>query len=181
MHKLAMTMAASAAILCLSSIGWSANAMTGPGPAKGLPGANATRRGRRPHAKAGGGPYCPPGYVRRCGPRIVAGAAPATDRRNGDEFPAHAIVSDWKPEPLVPDSNRHDFERKVWRTIVFRTEEMRQLTFGDPGRATYLRNGGRLFEPVLERLDGNLIAIHGDAIERAATLCHQKAFSAELP
>jgi hypothetical protein len=44
MHKLAMTMAASAAILCLSSIGWSANAMTGPGPAKGLPGANATPR-----------------------------------------------------------------------------------------------------------------------------------------
>jgi hypothetical protein len=40
MHKLA----ASAAILCLSSLGWSANAMSGPGPAKGLPGANDTTR-----------------------------------------------------------------------------------------------------------------------------------------
>lgn len=44
MHKLAMTMAASAAILCLSSVGWNANAMSGPGPSNGLPGANTTPR-----------------------------------------------------------------------------------------------------------------------------------------
>ena len=86
-----------------------------------------------------------------------------------------------KPEPLVPDSHRHDFERKMRRTFVFRVEEMRQLTFGDPSRAAYLRNGGRLSEPIYESLDGDLIAVHGDAIERAAALCHQEAISAELP
>ena len=66
MHKLAMTMAASAAILCLSSLGWNANAMSGPGPSNGLPGANTTPR--QEAACQGWGRFCPPGYVRRCGP-----------------------------------------------------------------------------------------------------------------
>jgi hypothetical protein len=34
MRKLTITMAVSATILCLSSIGWSANAATGPGPSQ---------------------------------------------------------------------------------------------------------------------------------------------------
>ena len=34
---------------------------------------------------------------------------------------------------------------------------------------------------VLERLDGNPITIQGDAIERAAALCHQEACFAEVP
>ena len=59
MHKLTIMMAASAAILCLSSIGWSANAMTGPGPSKGLPGANDTPR--QLAACRGWGRFCPPG------------------------------------------------------------------------------------------------------------------------
>jgi hypothetical protein len=69
----------------------------------------------------------------------------------------------------------------VRRTIVFRAEEMRQLAFRDPGRAPHLRNGGRLSEPVPKGLNGNPIAIHDDAIERAAALCHQEALSADLP
>lgn len=60
MRKLAITMAISAAILCL---GASANAMVG---SKGLPQLNYTPR---PHQVAcqGWGPYCGPGYVRTCG------------------------------------------------------------------------------------------------------------------
>jgi hypothetical protein len=85
MHKLAMTMAASAAILCLGSLGWSANAVTGPG---GLPGAIPRPRGRRPHAKDGGGIVRQDTSARAA--RIVAGAAPAGDPRNGDLFPLHA-------------------------------------------------------------------------------------------
>ena len=81
MHRLAMTMAASAAILCLGSVGWNANAMSGPGHRTVSP-APIPRRGRRPHAKAGGD------IVRQDtsagAARIVAGAAPADDRRNGD-------------------------------------------------------------------------------------------------
>jgi hypothetical protein len=40
MRRLAITIAASAAILCLIPTGWSTNAMTGPGPSKALPDAN---------------------------------------------------------------------------------------------------------------------------------------------
>ncbi len=89
MHKLAMTMAATAAILALSSLGWSANAMNGPGPSKGLPGAKDSPRQEAACQGWGGG-----GIVRRDtsarAARIGAGAALATDWRNGDEFPAQA-------------------------------------------------------------------------------------------
>ncbi len=81
MHKLAMTMAASAAILCLSSVGWNANAMSGPGSSNGLPGANITPR-QEPHAKAGGGIVRQDTFAGAA--HIVAGAAHADDRRNGD-------------------------------------------------------------------------------------------------
>jgi hypothetical protein len=62
MRKLTIAMAASAAIVCLSSIGGSANAMTGPGSSKRLlSGTNYTQR--QEAACHGWGPVYPPGYV----------------------------------------------------------------------------------------------------------------------
>jgi hypothetical protein len=42
-------------------------------------------------------------------------------------------------------------------------------------------HGGWLFEPVLDGRDATLIAIHGDAIERAASLYHQEVLSTDEP
>jgi hypothetical protein len=90
-HKLAMTMAATAAILALSSLGWRANAMNGPGPSKGLAGANDTPRQEAAcQGWAGGDIGIVHQHSSARAARIVAGAALATDRRNGDEFPAQA-------------------------------------------------------------------------------------------
>jgi len=66
MRRLVITIAASAAILFLIPTGWSANAMTGPGPSKALPDANYTLR-HEAGCRGGWGRYgCGPGFVRRC-------------------------------------------------------------------------------------------------------------------
>lgn len=70
--------------------------MTGPEPSKSLPGTNTTPR-QEAACQGWGPPYCPPRIrlqVRAC---IVAGAAPATDLRNGDEFPPHAAFCFGRP------------------------------------------------------------------------------------
>jgi hypothetical protein len=66
MRKLVITISASVAILFLILIGWSANAVTDPGPSKAFPNANYTLR-HEVGCRGGWGRYgCGPGFVRRC-------------------------------------------------------------------------------------------------------------------
>ena len=54
------------AILFLILTGWSANAVTGPGPSKALPDANYTLRNEAACNGRWGRYGCPPGLIRRC-------------------------------------------------------------------------------------------------------------------
>lgn len=66
MRKVTVRLLTSAAILCVSAVGWQASALSGPGPAKTMPAANFTPRHEA--ACRGFGPYCGPGFTRVCGP-----------------------------------------------------------------------------------------------------------------
>ena len=81
MRKLTITMAASAAIVGLSSIGGSASAMTGPGSSKRLLSSTNYERDRRPPATAGGPFVRQDTSITVAGG--VAGVAPAGNQRNG--------------------------------------------------------------------------------------------------
>jgi hypothetical protein len=66
MHKLLVAAVAVAAMLSLSSLNGSANAMTGPGPSKDSSLPNYSLK--QDAACQGWGRYCGPGFVRTCGP-----------------------------------------------------------------------------------------------------------------
>ena len=81
MRKLVITITASAAILFLILIGWSANAVTGAGPSKALPNANYTLR-HEVGCRGGWGRYVV-GQDSFVGAGVrIAGAVLASDRRS---------------------------------------------------------------------------------------------------
>jgi hypothetical protein len=67
MRKPAVTILAAAAVVLLNSLGWPAHAAT-TAPASAIPGKARNFTPIHEAACRGWGRWCPPGYVRACGP-----------------------------------------------------------------------------------------------------------------
>lgn len=69
MRKLAIALGVTAAVLFAGGIAWKADATTWRTGTWNLPAAAKDYSPIENVACYGWGPYCPPGYTRRCGPR----------------------------------------------------------------------------------------------------------------